>query len=136
MKTSVKMDVDGRRPTSNRKALWSTSTSRKPQYGRHISIFINMWPGSHINITSVVSGRRRPVENVSGRHYSRKPQSGRRRPVENLSFLLVDGRRLRADFFITPNFKLFSLRAFFRASVSGRNFSSLLLRVFLSFQVQ
>ena len=45
-----------------------------------------------VNSIDSVDGRRRPVENLSGR----------RRPVENLSFLLVDGRRLRADVFITP----------------------------------
>ena len=49
----------------------STSTSRKPQFGRH-----------------------RPLQKLSGQ----------RRPVDKLSFLFVDGRRLRADFFITPIF--------------------------------
>ena len=78
--------VDGRRPMSTRRALWSTSTSRKPQSGRCRPV-------------ENVSDRRRPVEKrQDGRRRSvvkRQDGDGRLRPVEKLSLVDVDRENVR-----------------------------------------
>ena len=104
MKTSVKTDVDGRHPTSTRRALWSTSTSRKRQSGRRRPV--ENLSGRRRPVVKRQDGRRRPVENVSGRRRPVENVSGRRRPVVKAQSGLwstVDAVDVRLTFSSRPN---------------------------------
>ena len=88
MKTSGQMDVDSvdsvdrRRPTSTRRALWSTLTSRKAQWSTSTTRKISGWSTS---TTRKISGWLTST--------SRKHQDGRRRRRLSLLLSIFTGRR-------------------------------------------